>query len=139
MNKILEQIKTVQELEQTALVANTTKSGVGGIDMSKYRHAVVKALVQKHADDGAAGLPHMITVSLYESAYEDMGTKSIITDSVKTASLVSESDTLVEFELKDQALGKNESQRYLQGNVVCATATNANILIEVAGARYEKV
>jgi len=130
MNKILEQITTTVHLFPTA---TSGKTGSASLDMSKYTHAIAKLFAHRLPDGKGEGV---ITLSMYENIGTG-ATGTLITASVKTATITSASDVYLQTEIKDIEMSKNSNKRYLNAYVASSTGTVVAIEIERAGGRYD--
>jgi hypothetical protein len=131
MNKLIEGITTTVQIYPTA---TTGKTGSASVDMSNYRRAVAKLFAHRLPDKKGEGV---ITLSIYENVGTG-ATGSIVTASVKTASITSVSDVLLESEVESIDLSKNTTtKRYINAYVASATATNVVVTIERGNGRYD--
>jgi hypothetical protein len=127
---------TTERITTSVQVFPTASADISGsavVDMSQYRHAVVKLYAHRLPDQKGEGV---ITVSMFETTNSVLNGQEVAA-SVVTGSITSVSDIILQGEISTGDMDTADNYRYLYASVVSATPTEVAVTIERDEARYE--
>lgn len=127
---------TTERITTSVQVYPTASSAISGsavVDMSAYRHAVVKLFAHRLPDQKGEGV---ITASIYETTNSVLNGQEVAS-SVVTGSITSASDVILQAEIDTADMDVVDNYRYLYAYVVSSTTTEVSAIIERDEARNE--
>jgi len=127
---------TAERVTTSVQVYPTASAAISGsevVDMSTYRHAVVKVFAHKLPDQKGEGV---ITASIYETTNTVLNGQEVAA-SVATGSITSASNVILQAEIDTADMTSNSDYRYAYAYVVSSTSTEVCAVIERDEARNE--